>query len=70
MFHEHRDVITQLKQTDNHFNAVFEKHNNLDEEIQNMEKEHADQFQIEEKKKQKLKLKDEIYNMILKHKNS
>ena len=60
MFHEHRETISELKQTDNHFNAVFEKHNNLDDEIEKMEKEHADQFKIEEKKKQKLKLKDDI----------
>ena len=53
---------------------MFHEHrdliNNLDEEICEMEKSHADQFQVEIKKKEKLKLKDEIYNAILKHKNS
>lgn len=70
MFHEHRDLINELKSKDNYFLSIFDKHNNLDEEICEMEKSHADQFQVEIKKKEKLKLKDEIYNAILKHKNS
>lgn len=69
MFHEYRDLITELKQKDNHFHKVFDKHNDLDEEIIEMEKAHADQFEIETKKKEKLKLKDEVYNMIIKYKN-
>lgn len=68
MFHEYRDVITELKQKDAHFNKLFEKHNNLDEEIIELEKNHADQFEIESKKKEKLKLKDEVYTEILKYK--
>lgn len=68
MFHEHRDIITELKQKDGHFVKVFEKHNDLDEKIAEMEKEHADQFDIEAKKKEKLKLKDEVYNIIVKYK--
>ncbi|CAM3619321.1 YdcH family protein [Arcobacter aquimarinus] len=68
MFHEYRDVITELKQKDAHFHKVFEKHNDLDHEIARLEESHADQFEIEAKKKEKLKLKDEIYSMIVKHK--
>ena len=30
MFHEYRDVITELKQKDGHFHKLFEKHNELD----------------------------------------
>ncbi|WP_320034547.1 DUF465 domain-containing protein [Halarcobacter sp.] len=69
MFHEHREVIAELKQSDGHFVKVFERHNDLDEEIAQMEKDLADQFEIEKKKKEKLKLKDEVYNMIIKYKN-
>lgn len=69
MFHEHREAIAELRQKDAHFNKLFEKHNDLDHEILNLENSHADQFQIESKKKEKLKLKDEIYNMIIKHKS-
>ena len=69
MFHEYRDLITELKQKDGHFHKLFDKHNDLDEEITEMEKNHADQFEIEAKKKEKLKLKDDVYNMIIKYKN-
>lgn len=68
MFHEYREIITELKQIDGHFTKVFEKHNDLDEEISEMEKNHTDQFIVEAKKKEKLKLKDDVYNMIVKHK--
>jgi len=69
MFHEYRDLITELKQKDAHFNKLFEKHNDLDDLIVTLEGSHADQFEIEAKKKEKLKLKDEIYDMIMKYKS-
>lgn len=69
MFHEHREVIAELKQNDAYFAKVFEKHNGLDEEISSMEKDFADQYEIEKRKKEKLKLKDEVHNMIIKYKN-
>ena len=47
---------------------MFEKHNELDEAIIEMEKNHADQFEIERSKKEKLKLKDDLYQQILKYK--
>lgn len=69
MFHEYRDVITELKQKDGHFHKLFEKHNELDDVIAKLEESHADQFEIEAKKKEKLKLKDEIYSIIVKYKS-
>tara|TARA_B100001063_G_C16649346_1_gene495081 strand:- start:561 stop:779 length:219 start_codon:yes stop_codon:yes gene_type:complete len=69
MFHEYRDLIAELKQKDAHFHKLFDKHNDLDEEIMEMEKNHADQFDVEAKKKEKLKLKDDVYNMIIKYKS-
>ena len=69
MFHEYRDLITELKQKDGHFHKLFDAHNALDDSIAKLEKSHADQFEIESKKKEKLKLKDEIYAIIIKHKN-
>ncbi len=69
MFHEYRDLITELKQKDAHFHKLFDKHNDLDEQIAKLEKKHADQFEIESLKKEKLKLKDEVYNAIIKYKN-
>lgn len=69
MFPEYRDLITELKQNDAHFQRLFNEHNTLDEAILNMEKDpvamhrHDD---IEKKKKEKLRLKDELYRILLK----
>jgi len=68
MLHEHREIIAELRQNDTHFLRVFDKHNELDHEIKNLENSHADEFLIDTKKKEKLKLKDEIYAMIVKYK--
>ena len=68
MFHEYREIITELKIHDKHFHNVFDKHNALYEEIIELEKSHSDQFEIENKKKEKLRLKDEIYNMVINYK--
>ena len=69
MFHEYRELIVELKQKDGHFHKLFDKHNELDSTISSLEESHADQFEIESKKKEKLRLKDEIYNMIIKYKS-
>lgn len=68
MFHEYRDIVSELKQEDGHFVKIYEKHSDLNEEIENMVKNHADQFEVEKKKKEKLKLKDEVYDYIMKYK--
>ncbi|PJG82340.1 YdcH family protein [Caviibacterium pharyngocola] len=70
MFPEFRDLITQLKTTDAHFSNLFDKHNELDQRIKNIEAniELATHTEVENLKKEKLRLKDEIYT-ILKHHN-
>ncbi|AXH10222.1 hypothetical protein CP960_03655 [Malaciobacter halophilus] len=70
MFHEHRDIITKLKQENARFHKIFDRHNELDEEIIELEKNFAEQAEIEKKKKEKLKLKDEVYSLIMEYKNS
>ena len=70
MFHEHRELIIELKAKDAHFHKVFDKHNELDESIQKLVAAHADEFEIETKKKEKLKIKDDVYSMIIAYKNS
>jgi len=66
MFPEYRDLITQLKTSDRHFLAVFNKHNELDQKIKNMEAriEPASHEEIETLKKEKLHLKDELYTIL------
>jgi len=70
MLHEYRDEITALKQENAHFAKIFEKHNELDDKIADVEagREHMDQLELETLKKEKLKLKDEAYAMIMEYK--
>ena len=37
MFPEYRDLITKLKGNDAHFTRLFDKHNEMDQQIKNME---------------------------------
>ena len=68
MFPEYRDLITQLKNKDAHFTRLFDEHNALDQKIQNIEShlEVATESEIEQLKKQKLHLKDELYTILVK----
>jgi uncharacterized protein YdcH (DUF465 family) len=68
MFPEFRELITQLKGHDAHFTRLFDKHNALDQVIKNKEAhiEPATQIEIEQLKKEKLALKDEVYQILLK----
>ena len=63
MFPEYRELISKLKTSDRHFSHLFEKHNNLDQQIQRMEahSESSTPEQIEILKKEKLLLKDQLY---------
>ncbi|RDU66734.1 hypothetical protein CQA53_02895 [Helicobacter didelphidarum] len=69
MFHEYREEITELKQHNAHFERIFDEHNELDQKIKNAENgiEHLSNQEIEVLKKQKLLLKDEVYQMILEY---
>lgn len=70
MFPEYRDLITRLKTTDLHFRHLFDQHNALDQKIKNLEEHvdhsHARPEQIEELKKEKLHLKDQLYTILQK----
>lgn len=69
MFHEYREVITKMKVDNAHFSKLFDKHNEIDDKIDAVEagREHLEHFELETLKKEKLKLKDEVYQMILKY---
>ena len=68
MFPEYRDLITRLKGHDAHFTRLFDKHNSLDQVIKNKEAriEPGTQIKIEQLKKEKLALKDELYSILKK----
>lgn len=69
MFHEYRDEIHALKMSNAHFEKIFSEHNELDQKIKNAEDglEPLSPIDIEVLKKQKLRLKDEVYAMILEY---
>ncbi|WP_369310898.1 YdcH family protein [Providencia rettgeri] len=66
MFPEYRDLISHLRQSDPHFRSLFDKHNQLDHEISRLE--HPDRSgyndEVVELKKQKLRLKEEIHQIL------
>ena len=68
MFPEYRELITRLKTSDLHFTRLFDKHNELDQKIKNMEShiESGTHAEVETLKKEKLQLKDELYAILKK----
>ncbi len=68
MFHEYRDLISELKTSDRYFQTLFEQHNKLDQRIKNMESrlEPGTPDEIEVLKKKKLSIKDELYALLQK----
>jgi len=70
MLHEYRDIISEIKTSNAHFAKIFEKHNGLDQQIADIEegREHMDKLTLEGLKKEKLKLKDQAYAMIMAYK--
>ena len=71
MFHEHRDTITKLKTVNAHFKKIFNAHNSLHDQIEKAElggMDHIDSFELERLKKEKLKLKDQAYKIIMQNK--
>jgi uncharacterized protein YdcH (DUF465 family) len=73
MLHEYRDVITHMKQNDAanaHFLKIFDRHNDLDNQIAKAEAGEIPMtdLELEKLKKEKLLLKDEAYAMIIAYK--
>ncbi|KWR90365.1 YdcH family protein [Cupriavidus sp. IDO] len=68
MFPEYRDKISTLKTQDAHFSRLFNRHNELDQEIRNMEAGilPGTSTEIERLKKEKLQLKDQLYSILRK----
>ena len=68
MFPEFRDLITKLKTEDAHFANLFDKHNELDQRIKNIESniELGTHNEVDLLKKEKLRLKDAMYEVLKK----
>ena len=65
---EHRETIHQLKMNNNHFARLFDDYHQTDHEIHRIETgvENTSDEYLEGKKKQRLNLKDELFQMIQK----
>ena len=70
MLHEYKEIISDIKVSNAHFAKIFEKHNDLDQQIADVEagREHMEKTTLETMKKDKLRLKDEAYAMIMAYK--
>ena len=68
MFPEYRDLISKLKTEDARFERLFDKHNDLAQQIKNMEARivSASNEEIDTLKKEKLAMKDELYQILRK----
>lgn len=68
MFPEFRDLISRLKTHDDRFARLFHRHNELDQQIKNMEAGivPANGIAIEQLKKEKLQIKDSLYQILRK----
>ncbi len=72
MLHEYKEEIHELKLSNAHFAKVFEKHNELDQKVEDAEADRVilTDVELEILKKEKLLLKDEAYKMILDYKKA
>ncbi len=70
MLSEYRQEISELKQKNAHFAKIFERHNELDKKAKDADEGrlHLSDYEVEQIKKEKLLLKDEALQMILKYK--
>jgi len=63
---EHRDKIHELKMSNNYFAKLFDEYHDVDHEVHRIETgvENTSDEYLEERKKLRLHLKDELYRMI------
>ena len=68
MFPEYRELISKVKQQDAHFARLFDEHNALDDKITGLVNNPVTSGldEIEELKKEKLQLKDRLYEILQK----
>ena len=66
-FPELTDVIHALKTNHHHFSKLFDEYHYLTKEVERLEEEDipVDDFTIEDLKKKRVRLKDDLYHMIV-----
>ena len=70
MLQEYGDIILDIKAQNARFASIFEKHSQMKKKIIDAEegREHLESVELEGLKKEKLKLKDEAYAIIMAYK--
>ena len=70
MLHEFRELITELKGKDAHFDKLFSRHNELDDAIKDAEegRNSLSSIEISALKKEKLLVKDELNQYLTNYK--
>ena len=65
---EYKDLIHNLKISDNHFAKLFDQYDGVEHEVHRIESgaEAASDDRLEDLKKQRLKLKDDLFTMLQK----
>ncbi|WP_421701186.1 YdcH family protein [Aliiroseovarius sp.] len=65
-FPEHADKMAALKESDSHFAKLFDEYHEVNRAVHRAETnvEPTDQFHEEDMRKQRARLKDEIYRML------
>ncbi len=68
-FPEYREQIHQLKLSDHHFARLFDEYHTVDREVRRIESqiETPSDHYLESLKKRRLRLKDELYEMLRQH---
>ena len=68
-FTQFKEVIHELKMTDNHFARLFNEYHELDHEVHRIETgaENTSDDYLEERKKARLNLKDQLFSMLKAH---
>jgi uncharacterized protein YdcH (DUF465 family) len=71
-FPEFLESIQTLKISSNRFGRMYDEYHHLTSEVERLEEEDlpVDDFAIENMKKQRVKLKHQMYQMLVQHKNS
>ncbi|MFQ6341907.1 YdcH family protein [Campylobacter sp. VTCC 70190] len=70
MLHEYRELMSELKGKDAHFDKLFEQHNELDDRIKDAEEGRSmlSGMEISNLKKEKLRVKDELNQYLANYK--
>lgn len=68
-FPEFNEAIHELKMSDHHFARLFSEYHELDHEVHRIESgaENTSDDYLEDRKKQRLHLKDELFTILKKH---